>query len=184
MGTYLFGLGTGQFPGTLGTTEPTAAGVYAGIDPATGHPVLVITDGGTLSFTLEVDGSGNLIFARPAGATFLTLEASDVIKNQVGWATSNIVTPATTYVVASAAAVVLANAASGAFTATLQAPAGETIGQRWVIKKTDSSGNAVTVSPASGTIDGAASVVLSAQYQWVEVVNDGTNYWIIGTGTA
>jgi hypothetical protein len=36
----------------------------------------------------------------------------------------------------------------------------------------------ITVSPASGTIDGAATYQLSVQYQSITIVADGTNWWI------
>lgn len=46
------------------------------------------------------------------------------------------------------------------------------------VKKTDSSANAVTVTPASGTIDGAASYILSAQWSTVTLNSDGTNWFV------
>lgn len=47
------------------------------------------------------------------------------------------------------------------------------------IKKTDSSANNVTVSQVGGTIDGAASVALTAQWEAVTIQFDGTNWWIV-----
>ena len=47
----------------------------------------------------------------------------------------------------------------------------------------DASGSAstnnITVSPASGTIDGAASYVVNAAYESVQMVSDGTNWFVI-----
>ena len=74
------------------------------------------------------------------------------------------------------AAVVLANATSGAINMTLPAALA---GQVITLKKTDSSANTVTITPPAGTIDGAASKVLVAQYQSITVVCDGTNYFIV-----
>ncbi len=53
-----------------------------------------------------------------------------------------------------------------------------------VIKKTDSSVNTVTINPDVGDlIEGAASYVLSAQYNYVRLATDeGTNWFIIGEG--
>jgi hypothetical protein len=44
------------------------------------------------------------------------------------------------------------------------------------IKKTDASANAVTVA---GTIDGAVNYSLTAQNDYVCVVSDGSNYFVI-----
>lgn len=47
-----------------------------------------------------------------------------------------------------------------------------------VVKKVDASANAVTVAPASGTIDGAASYQLVAQWSTVVLNSDGTNWYV------
>ena len=69
---------------------------------------------------------------------------------------------------------------TAAFALTLPAPSASTIGAEFTIK--DSTGVAgsfnITVTPASGTIDGAASFVISTAYGAVTVYNDGTNYFI------
>jgi hypothetical protein len=52
-------------------------------------------------------------------------------------------------------------------------------GQMITIKKICPSANTVTITPPSGTIDGAASKVLTVQYQSITVVCDGTNYFIV-----
>jgi len=75
--------------------------------------------------------------------------------------------------------VVLANAADNAITITLPTPV---TGRVVVVKKIDSSENAVTVVPADSentTIDGQASVTLSTQYEKVTLISDGTNWFII-----
>jgi hypothetical protein len=74
--------------------------------------------------------------------------------------------------------VILVDATAGAVTVTLQS-AGIGVGEV-VIKKKDSSGNAVTIAPPSGTIDGAASVALTAQNKAIRVACDGANYWVVG----
>ena len=49
------------------------------------------------------------------------------------------------------------------------------------VKKTDSSGNAVTISPAgSETIDGASSTAISAQNTCLQIMSDGLNWLIVG----
>jgi hypothetical protein len=76
---------------------------------------------------------------------------------------------------------VLVNATGGAVTGTLP-PAASCPGHTVTIKKTDASGNAVTVDGnASETIDGAANYPLTAQWNSVTVQSDGTNFVIIAS---
>lgn len=62
---------------------------------------------------------------------------------------------------------------------TLPAPSTNNVGKFYVIK--DSSGGAatnnITIVSTSGTIDGAASVVISQNYGALQVFSDGTNYF-------
>ena len=67
--------------------------------------------------------------------------------------------------------IVLADAASGAISVTLPS-AGD--GKEVVVKKVDSSANAVTVV---GTIDGVANLDLSNQWDFVRVVSSGGNWY-------
>lgn len=70
--------------------------------------------------------------------------------------------------------------ASGA-NRTINLPAASGVANRiYIIKKTDSSANTVTIDPnASETIDGATTKVLSAQYARIQIVCNGTNWFII-----
>ena len=45
--------------------------------------------------------------------------------------------------------------------------------------KRNTSAGFVTVLPGSGTIDGAASYILSANYQTVSLITDGTNWYVM-----
>jgi Zn-dependent alcohol dehydrogenase len=67
------------------------------------------------------------------------------------------------------------DASGGAFTVTLPAA---TSGRVVTVKKTDSSTNGVSVAPASGTIDGAATATVYPQYASLEFIADGTNWHI------
>jgi hypothetical protein len=71
---------------------------------------------------------------------------------------------------AAAGQIVLAN---GTFTVTLPAA---TTGNVVDVKNVGT--GVITVAPASGTIDGAATYPLSVQYQSITIVADGTNWWI------
>tara|TARA_A100001015_G_scaffold115729_1_gene128501 strand:- start:640 stop:6105 length:5466 start_codon:yes stop_codon:yes gene_type:complete len=53
------------------------------------------------------------------------------------------------------------------------------VGRRYIIKNISASGT-VTISPGSGTIDGAANKSLTSQYKFVELQTDGSNWHIIG----
>lgn len=76
--------------------------------------------------------------------------------------------------------VILGDATAGAFTVTLLAAATAGNGHVLTIKKTDASVNAVTVDAnAAETIDGALTFVLSAQYQILTIICDGSNWHVI-----
>ena len=65
--------------------------------------------------------------------------------------------------------------ASGA-ARTITLPAVATVTKPITVMKKDSSANAVTVSPASGTINGAASVNITTQYAGLTFYPDGSNW--------
>jgi hypothetical protein len=74
---------------------------------------------------------------------------------------------------------ILVDATAAATTETLP-PATSCKGRKYVIKKIDASANHVTVQDQNGaTIDGAATVVLAAQYALTRVQSDGTVWWTI-----
>ena len=52
-------------------------------------------------------------------------------------------------------------------------------GHLFFFKKTDPSGNSVTIDAGAGTIDGAQTLVLSDQYDAVIIQSDGSNYHIL-----
>lgn len=72
-----------------------------------------------------------------------------------------------------------ADAAGGAFTVTIPNTA-ETVHRLVTVKRLNSGANAVTVQLSTGTIDGAASISLTAQYQARSILLDGTNGLIVG----
>lgn len=74
--------------------------------------------------------------------------------------------------------IVLVSAASGAVVITL--PNAATVaGQVFEIKRTDSSANQLSITDASSSIDGQASVLLTNQYMSLTVTSNGTAYFII-----
>jgi len=76
--------------------------------------------------------------------------------------------------------VVLCDSTAAAFIIALPTAVGIT-GREYVIKKIDSSANAVTVDGnAAETLDGAATYSLATQWKYVRIVSDGTNWVITG----
>lgn len=76
---------------------------------------------------------------------------------------------------------VLCNAAGGAITVNLPAA---TTRYRFSIKRINSGTNDVTIDAAgSDTIEGAGTVVLSAQYQSRTIYSDGSGVWYIEAST-
>jgi hypothetical protein len=93
--------------------------------------------------------------------------------------TVNLASKTATYTATASDDVILCNANGGAFTINLPAAASSS-GLHLVIKKTDSSFNAVTIDGnASETIDGVTTKKLSTQYESMEIVCDGSNWHII-----
>lgn len=72
---------------------------------------------------------------------------------------------------------VIAAPASANITLTLPT-ASANVGLAITVKR-NSPSFLVYVAPASGTIDGASSYTLSANYQSVTVISDGTNWFIM-----
>ena len=75
---------------------------------------------------------------------------------------------------------ILANTSSTAFTITLPSPA-SFAGRIYTIKKIGNGGidKELTISPASGTIDGGSSYVIYNDWTYVTLQTDGTDWYII-----
>jgi hypothetical protein len=125
--------------------------------------------GGTArALSIQTDGNDRITVGATGGVT--------IAGNTTVNALATGVQSASASAACNGAAVVIADATSGSIVMTLPAPlAGQTI----TIKKICPSANTVTITPISGTIDGAASKVLTVQYQSITVVCDGTNYFIV-----
>lgn len=71
----------------------------------------------------------------------------------------------------------LVNATAGAITVTL--PTAADNGSYFIIKKTDSTANAVTIdADSSETIDNSTTIDLYDQYNYVGIVSNGVN-WVV-----
>lgn len=115
---------------------------------------------------LAVGTNGYVLSANSAQATGLEWVPVTVTPGAVSTKTAN-------YTATSADAVVLADSTSATFTVTLPAVAS---GRQLIVKHIGAVNN-VTVAPASGLIDGAATDTLTVQYQARTYISDGTNWW-------
>lgn len=83
------------------------------------------------------------------------------------------------YTAAATDEIIACDATSAAFTITLPTAASKT-GQRYTIKKTDSSANAVTIGTTSSqTIDGSTTYSLASQWKYATIISNGSNWLII-----
>jgi hypothetical protein len=142
---------------------------------ATQNANAVVITGGTINgVSLTLDSINNTVIGNTTASTavFTTMTTSG--------AYFNIVTKSAAYTLTTTDFTVLANASTAAFTLTLPTAVNAS-GQVYVIKKTDSSANAVTISTTSAqTIDNLSSYSLGYQYQGVVLQSNNSNWSIIG----
>ncbi len=137
---------------------------------------------GRLVFSTTPDGSGTLaerMRIDNAGNVGIAVTPTSRLDVNASVGLGNIQTISATTTLDDTDAVVLVNASGGAVTVNLPAAAGVTR-RSYVIKKTDSSGNVVTVD-ASGaeTIDGTTTRTLASQFDSLTIVCDGTAWFIV-----
>lgn len=89
-----------------------------------------------------------------------------------------LVSKTSAYTLTTSDCVVLANATSAAFTLTLPSASSVPTGRQYLLKKVDSSANAVTIATTSSqTIDGSTTASLASQWSKLTVVSDGSNWY-------
>lgn len=128
-------------------------------------------------------GSANQVAYYPstaalvAGSSNLTINTSTVGFGAGILRHVRVVTAAGAVTVAVTDDVICVNKTSGAATA-VNLPSGPTTGQAFVIKdcKGDARTNNITITPASGTIDGAATLKITHNYQSINVVYNGSEW--------
>jgi len=99
------------------------------------------------------------------------------VRTRVPLRTSRIATKTGAYTITAADSIILADASGGAFTVTLPPAA---VNNVFTIKKVDASGNLVTIDgDGEETIDGDLTVALSAQYESLTLVTDGSNWFVV-----
>lgn len=141
-------------------------------------PSLAITapSGGSITIDGAVIG-GNT----PLAGSFTTINTTGILTTGSGKvATIRVVIAAGAVTVATTDDVIIVNKTSGAAT-IVNLPATPTTGTQFIVKdgKGDAASNNITLTPAAGNIDGAATYVLSVNYGAVQVVYNGTQWNII-----
>jgi len=149
---------------------------YTGGDYAVGSIKLRIFNGGNVQVATSAVGGANVdagfkLDVQGTGRYTSTLLTTG-IRVAYSSKSANYTTLATDEVIA-------VDASGAARTITLLT-ASSRAGQKFSIKKTDNSVNAVTINTTSSqTIDGASTYTLSNQYDGVTVISNGSNWLII-----
>lgn len=110
-------------------------------------------------------------------------ENSDTVNRSLGALKTSVTEPTTlitasSYNITDEDAIILADATAAPITLTLP-PAADVLYQVFAIKRLNSGANSVTIDGlGSETIDGALTKVLSSQYDTLNIVSDGTEWWI------
>lgn len=105
----------------------------------------------------------------------------NALDNTSMWLPMNTVSVTAAYTMTGRDKIVLADATAAPFTVTLPDATLRKNQQPVIVKRMNAGGNAVTVGSASGTIDGAATTSLAAQYATKSFVSNGSAWHIISS---
>lgn len=182
-----------------GTTTPKDTYTDQGAGTPAANPVVLDSEGrpdhGSGAAAMWLDGSYKMVLKDSSGTTITTL---DVINEydmvdltgltatiaDLNSTTTTSVTKNTTYTVqvADRGKTILCDATTGAFTVDL--PAAATAGNKFkiIIKKIDTSTNAVTVDPSGvETIDTRTTFGLNDLNDFIEAQSDGSNWNVVAS---
>ena len=138
--------------GVVTTAAQTFAGNKSFQDSVAAAKTMLVGGTGNANSTVQVSGS-------------LSMTITTITSNYTLTANDNTI---------------LANTTSGAISITLPAP-GSFAGRIYTIKKIGTGGidNDLTITPASGTIDGGSSYKIYNDWTYVTLQTDGTNWFIV-----
>lgn len=188
-GALVFGTSPTLVTPVLGVATATSINKVAITAPAS-SATLTISDGGSL-----ITSGGHSITFTSSGTTNVTLPISGTLAANSA-ATPTVAGIVTTFVPVVASAIKTVSSANytildtdgydtvlvttGASQRTITLPAvANNAGRRLVIKKVDSGAGTVLIdTPGAETIDGAAQNLLTAQYSFVELIADGSNWFV------
>ena len=182
-----------------GTAVPKDTYTDQGAGTPAANPVILDTEGypdhGSGAAGMWLDGSYKMVIKDSSDVTLLTLDDINIY-DELDWdgltatiadlnsttTTALLKNSVYTVVAGDRGKTIMADATSGAFTINLLAAA--TAGNKFkiIIKKTDSSTNAVTIDPAgSETIDTQTTFLLYDFNDFIEVHCDGSNWKIVAS---
>jgi len=147
----------------------------SGITTTSGNLVLDAATGSVITLNKQLTANSG-ITTTSGDLTIAAVSGSNVVINSTFKTTGSLVynvrTVSTTGSLTSTDFVVIATASI-----TLTLPS-QTSGRFLEIKRNTIAGF-VTITPATGMIDGGSNYVLTANYQSVSLVSDGTNWWVL-----
>ena len=183
--------GAGSTALQLGNNS-TASDAVITLNPPTGQAGSIQWKRAGTNSWLLYDGAGSTLFLRDSvnakmhvtytagsGAGGGTTEFNSGVKVD-GGLTLAYVAKSAAYTLTDKDYTVNADATGGAFALTLPAASAGRTGLIYVLRKSDSSANAVTVTATGGqTINGSTTYALTTQYQTVRIQCDGANWMVI-----
>jgi hypothetical protein len=172
--------GTSLTTAATGSLEFTTDTLYFTITTGTARETIAMyndTSGAQGNIYYRNSTSGPLL-ALPIGSSGQYLGVSSGVPswNNLTYATS---TKTSGYTLTATDCLIFANASSASVTITLPL-ASSVPGYRFVVKRIDSSANTCSVATSgSDTIDGASTISFSLQYTSMEMVSNGSAWYII-----
>jgi hypothetical protein len=157
-----------------GLTDNTTNHVYANLAGSGTANTTGTQPAGTVKLGTAVTAAGAVtsVDTAPGSGRQIKPTASTVVNRAIQTKTS-------AYTLTANDSVILADASGGAFTLTLPTAVGIS-GTVYTIKRISASNNVTIDGAGAETIDGAATYVLTAQWQAVELISNGTSWFVIG----
>ena len=158
-------LTTGQWDAVTGQSGGLTAGNYYWLSSTTA---------GNLALTGV--GVNTQSIGKATNPTTLEIKIEQIVTSSV---LSSYLAVTTTYQALTSDSVILCDASGGAFTVTLSNVTVSS-GKTYIIKKTDSSSNAVTIDGFStDVIDGALTMTISTQWVSISVFCNGSAWYVV-----
>ena len=142
---------------------------YSGL--ATGNAL-----SGSIQFKTGIAGSSGTTLQ--TATTAVEIDGYQRLRSYYGRVKAvRVVTASGAVTIASSDSIVVVNKTTGAAT-TVNLPSSPTTGTEFIIKdgKGDAATNNLTITPASGNIDGAGTYVINVNYQSITIVYNGTQW--------
>ncbi len=170
---YAAGSGTG---GTYGTTGISYSNLIALI--SSGPAFIIDSNNNPMVFATGSGGNERMRIAS-SGEVGIGTNSPNSLLSVNGPIATAFATKTSSYTASASDSVIACDATSAAVTINLPSASGIT-GRHYTIKKIDSSSNSCTIGPnGSETVDGGTTYALGAQWKYVTVVSNGSNWLIV-----